>query len=428
MTGRIPISRVAVILTAILLLSGCATLAVIGGVRKAPIAIHLVSALPAEVGAETSNLVALLNAAVADSAWPGGVLLAARDGKNFLHEAFGYHTYARQRPTTQGDIFDLASVTKVVATTSAVMRLVDSGHIRLDDKVVSYLPKFRGPDREQTRLKSSVTIRHLLTHTSGLPPFRLFYRISGTVENRLDSVYATPLDTLPETRYNYSDIGLILLGKLVESVNGQALDSFVDRTVLRPQGMKSSCFRPPASLMERIVPTEVDAEGRAGVIRGTVHDGNAFSLGGVAGHAGLFSTVADLAVFSQMMLNKGVYRDSLIFQPETVELFTRRANLIPGSSRCLGWDSPAGEASAGIYASSSSFGHTGYTGTSLWIDPDSQLIVILLTNAVHPNREWKYPKYFDWRQRIHSAVYECFPHPRRNPELELLARWASGSQ
>ncbi|MBA7627013.1 hypothetical protein ES703_34474 [subsurface metagenome] len=134
-------SRFAAFLTGMLLFSGCATLAVIGGVRKAPIAVHLVSALPAEVGAETSNLVALLNAAVADSAWPGGVLLAARDGKIFFHEAFGYHTYARQRPTTRGDIFDLASVTKVVATTSVVMRLVDSGHIRLDDKVVSYLPK-----------------------------------------------------------------------------------------------------------------------------------------------------------------------------------------------------------------------------------------------------------------------------------------------
>ena len=181
MTGRTSISRVAVILAAILLLSGCANLAVIGGVKKAPIAVHLVSALPAEVGAETSNLVTLLNAAVADSAWPGGVLLAARDGKIFIHETFGYHTYVRQRPTTRDDIFDLASVTKVVATTSAVMRLVDSGHIRLDDRVVSYLPKFRGPDREQTRLKSSVTIRHLLTHTSGLPPFRLFFKISGTM-------------------------------------------------------------------------------------------------------------------------------------------------------------------------------------------------------------------------------------------------------
>ncbi|UCH62834.1 MAG: serine hydrolase [Fidelibacterota bacterium] len=428
MTGRTLFNRVVVSLAAILLLSGCATLAVIGGARKAPIPVHLESALPAEVGAETSNLVALLNAAVEDSAWPGGILLAARDGKIFIHEAFGYHTYARQRPTARGDVFDLASVTKVVATTSAVMRLVDSGHIRLADKVVSYLPKFSGPDQQQTRLKEFVTVRHLLTHASGLPPFRPFYRISGSVENRLDSVYATPLDTLPETRYSYSDIGLILLGKLVESVTGQALDAFVDGAVFEPLGMNSTCFKPPDSLIERIVPTEVDAEGREGVIRGTVHDGNAFSLGGVAGHAGLFSTAADLAVFSQMMLNWGVYRDSLIFQPETVQLFTRRANLIKGSSRCLGWDSPAGEASAGVYASSNSYGHTGYTGTSLWIDPDSRLIVILLTNAVHPNREWKDPKYFDWRQRIHSAVYECFPRPRRNPELELKARWASGSQ
>ena len=426
MTSKTSIGRVVVILAAILLLSGCATLAIIGSIREAPSAVHLVSALPAEVGAETSNLVALLNAAVADSAWPGGVLLAARDGKIFIHEAFGYHTYARQRPTARDDIFDLASITKVVATTSAVMRLVDSGHIRLDDKVVSYLPKFRGPEREQTRLKSSVTIRHLLTHTSGLPPFRLYYRIPGTVENRLDSIYATPLDTPPETRYNYSDIDLILLGRLVERLTGQALDAYVDSAVFGPLGMNSTCFKPPASLMKRIVPTEVDAEGREGVIHGTVHDGNAFSLGGVAGHAGLFSTAADLAVFSQMMLNKGIYRDSLIFQPETVELFTRRAGLVPGSSRCLGWDSPADEATAGIYASANSFGHNGYTGTSLWIDPDNQIFVILLTNAVHPYREWKYPKYFDWRQRIHSAVYECFSNPVANPDLKLRERWVSG--
>ena len=396
--------------------------------KEPPPAVHLLRVMPEEVGANTAQISALLKQAVADSAWPGGVLLATKDGKIFIHEAFGYHTYAKERPTTRGDIFDLASVTKVVATTSAIIKLTDDGLINLDDKVVSHFPRFRSPDKEQTRLKTTVTIRHLLTHTSGLPPFRLFYKMPGTVENRLDSIYATPLDTLPEARYNYSDIGLIILGKLVEKVTGQTLDAFVDSTVFRPLGMNSTYFNPPVSRMKRIVPTEVDAEVREGVIRGTVHDGNAFSLGGVAGHAGLFSTAADLAIFSQMMLNGGIYRDSVIFQPEMVQLFTRRANVIEGSSRCLGWDSPAGEASAGIYASPASFGHTGFTGTSLWIDPDSQMIVILLTNAVHPHRDWKTPKYYDWRQRIHSTVYECFPNPKRNPDLKLKERWAAGTQ
>ena len=395
--------------------------------EEPPPAVHLLRVRPEEVGTNTAQISALLKQAVADSAWPGGVLLAAKDGKIFIHEAFGYHTYAKEHPTTRGDIFDLASVTKVVATTSAIMKLTDDGLINLDDKVVSHFPRFRGPDREQTRLKATVTIRHLLTHTSGLPPFRLFYKMPGTVENRLDSIYATPLDTLPEAWYNYSDIGLIVLGKLVEKVTGQTLDQFVQDSIYQRLGMNSTYYNPPVDRLKRIVPTEY-SETEGGFVRAHVHDENAHSIGGVSGNAGLFSTAADLAIFSQMMLNGGIYRDSLIFQPETVQLFTRRANVIEGSSRCLGWDSPEGEASAGIYASSNSYGHTGYTGTSLWIDPDNQIIVILLTNAVHPHRDWKTPKYYDWQQRINSAVYECFPNPKRNPDLELKERWAAGIQ
>jgi beta-glucosidase-like glycosyl hydrolase/CubicO group peptidase (beta-lactamase class C family) len=385
---------------------------------------HLVRVLPEEIGVETSRVDNLLSQAVADSAWPGGVLLAARDGRIFIHESFGSHTYAKQHPTTRGDIFDLASVTKVVATTSAAMKLQEQGGLNLDDKVVSYLPEFQGPDPENTRLKSSVTIRHLLTHTSGLPGWRPIYKIQETVANRLDSLYALPLDTLPGTHYEYSCMGMITMGKVVERITGQTLSQFVQDSIFQRLGMMSTYFNPPSERLKRIVPTEF-SEAENGFVKGHVHDENAHSLGGAVGNAGLFSTAADLAILSQMMLNGGVYRDSVIFQPHTVEIFTKRANVITGNSRCLGWDSPAGEASAGVYASSNSYGHTGFTGTSLWIDPDNHMFVILLTNAVHPHRDWKTPKYYDWRQRIHSAVYECFPDVARNPDLGLKARWAT---
>ncbi|MCK4578486.1 MAG: serine hydrolase, partial [Candidatus Marinimicrobia bacterium] len=379
--------------------------------------------MPYEVEADISSIPGLLQAAVADSAWPGGVLLGIKDGQIFIHEAFGYHTYAKNEPDARGDIFDLASITKVVATTSAIMKLYDCGKLKLDDQITKFMPEFRGPTREQTRLKSSITIRNLITHTAGLPPFKAFYQMEGSVSARLDSIYQTALDTIPGVATVYSDIGIIILGKLVERLSGMTLAAFVDSNIFQPLGMTSTYFNPPAQRMKRIVPTEYSIDEQQ-FVRGHVHDENAYSLGGIAGHAGLFSTAADLAIFAQMMMNKGAYRDSVVFLPNTVNLFTRRANVVAGSSRCLGWDSPEGEASSGVYASSNSYGHTGFTGTSLWIDPDNEIIVILLTNAVHPERSWKHPKYYDWRQRIHSAVYESLPDQVRNPELELKQRWA----
>ncbi|MCH8024126.1 MAG: serine hydrolase [Candidatus Marinimicrobia bacterium] len=379
--------------------------------------------MPFEVAAVTDPVTRLVREAVADSAWPGGVLLAAKGGKVFIHEAFGYHTYPRNEPTRRGDIFDLASLTKTVGTTSAIMKLYHDGRLELDEKVVHYLPEFRGPTPTQSRLKAQVTIRHLLTHSAGLPPFRQFFLMEGTIASRLDSVYATPLDTVPGAATIYSDIGFITLGKIVERLTGLSLDVYLDSVIFKPLGMNSTYFNPPGERLARIVPTEYSQLDSNLLVHGYVHDENAWSLGGVAGHAGLFSTAADLAILAQMMLNGGVYRDSLIFGPETVARFTQRAEVIPGSSRCLGWDSPAGEASAGVYASSSSFGHTGFTGTSLWMDPENRLFVILLTNAVHPYRSWKHPKYYDWRQRIHSAVYQALPDQQRNPDLKLKDRW-----
>ena len=185
--------------------------------------------------------------------------------------------------------------------------------------------------------------------------------------------------------------------------------------------MNTTFYNPPSEKYHRVVPTEINPRGN--LIRSYVHDENAYSLGGVAGHAGLFSTAKDLGVYSQMMLNKGLYGWKRIFKPETVDLFTKRANVLEGSSRCLGWDSPSDKASGGVYLSDSSFGHTGFTGTSLWIDPENSVIVILLTNAVHPNRRSKDPVYYNWRQRIHSGVYESLGIVGKNPSLKWRKSW-----
>ena len=384
---------------------------------------EIIQVLPEEMGVKPKILNQLLDDAVQDNAWPGGVLLASKDGKIFFKEAFGYHTYEKIRETRTSDIFDLASITKVIVTTSAIMKLYEEGKIQLDDPVVKYLPEFKGKQVKYFDQKSKITIRNLMTHTAGLAPFKQFYLMDSSIEGRLDSLYNSEPETGIGEKMVYSDIGLITMGKLVEKVGGVTLDKIVDSLVFNPLGMNSSFYNPPKEKLYRIVPTEISNKYRIGLIHGEVHDENAHSIGGVAGHAGLFSTARDLARFSQMMLNKGIYGWTRIFKTETVNLFTKRANIVEGSSRCLGWDSPDGEASGGVYLSDKSFGHTGYTGTSLWIDPENQIIVILLTNAVHPNRSLKKPKYFDWRQRIHSAVYETLGFKKQNPNLKTKQRW-----
>ncbi len=378
--------------------------------------------MPYEIEADISSVTRLMAEAVEDSAWPGGVLLACKNGKVFIHHAQGTHTYGKFELTRKSDIFDLASITKVIATTSAAMKLVEKKALDLDAPVVKYLPEFKGDQPEHFEQKQKITLRHLLTHTAGLPPFRHYYNIKGQASVHLDSLLNTEPEIGLVEATKYSDVGLITLGKVIEKVSGLSLEVLTDSLIFSPLGMSTTLFNPPAEKMKRIVPTEYSTE-TGTYVRGLVHDENARSFNGVAGHAGLFSTAQDLAIFSQMMLNDGLYGWTRIFKPETVDLFTQKANLVEGSSRCLGWDSPAGEASGGVYLSDESFGHTGFTGTSLWIDPVNDMFVILLTNAVHPHRSYKKPKYYDWRQRIHSAVYEAVGVTERNNNLNWRPRW-----
>lgn len=367
---------------------------------------------------DTNKLRHLLEEAVSDSAWPGCVLYAAQNGETIFFDAVGFHTYKKEKPVRPDDIFDLASVTKVIATTSAVMKCYEQGLIDLDDPVQKYLPAFR----EKGENKQKITIRNLLTHTAGLPPFKQYFLMEADADARIDSVLRTQTIYAPGDTTVYSDVGLISLGKLIESVTGQPLDVFVQQQIFSPLGMTDTGYNPSKDKYERIVPTEINLL-TGTLIHGIVHDENSYSMGGVTGHAGLFSTAGDLAIFSQMMLNKGLYDSVRIFEPETVDLFTKRANITEHSSRCLGWDSPSGRASGGVYLSDASFGHTGFTGTSLWIDPENQIVVILLTNAVHPHRSWKSPKYYQWRQRIHSTVYEMLGFSKQNPKLEWIKEW-----
>ena len=379
--------------------------------------------LPAEAKADVSALELLLDQAIADSAWPGNVLLAAREGQVFYHDASGFHTYSKRRRMSPSDIFDLASISKAVSTTSAVMLLVEQNKISLDTQIKKIIPQFSQKKDDSSSAREKITVKHLLTHTAGFPAFKQYYLMDIEAEDILADICNTELVYDPGTKTIYSDLGLILLGAVIESVAGMPLDTFVAKHLFEPLGMSTSFYNPPDDKRKRIVPTEIVSGYRSGLIHGEVHDENAHKLGGVAGHAGLFSTASELARFAQMMLNNGQYGKKRIFKEKTVRQFTQRAMVDTSSSRCLGWDSPSGNASGGVYQSGNSYGHTGYTGTSLWIDPDHDLFVILLTNAVHPDRSYKDPTYFDWRQRIHSAVYESLGITKQNPKLTWRKQW-----
>jgi len=347
-------------------------------------AMTLRNAQPEEAGFQPEGLDEvgrLLDEFVQEGAFPGGVVAVGHRGALVYLHPFGRLSYDEDAQVVEEDtIYDLASLTKVVATTTMAMIMVDEGRLDLDEKVQDYLPLFTGPGKE------AVTVRHLLTHRSGVDWWAPLYEELEGSEEYLERIQSMELVFEPGTDYKYSDLGIILLGEILERVSGQPLGEFVRERVFEPLAMTDTLYRPGKDLLPRIAPTEDDAW-RGRMVCGEVHDENAFALGGVAPHAGLFSTAGDLARFTQMLLNGGVLEHHRIVSPETVELFTRRAG-DGESTRALGWDTKSPEKStAGSYFSPRSFGHTGFTGTSIWVDPDRQLFVILLTNRVHPTRD-----------------------------------------
>ncbi|MGH9389589.1 MAG: serine hydrolase, partial [Vicinamibacteria bacterium] len=363
---------------------------------------------PEEVGFSAEGLVRVQNVverAIAGGAAPGAVVLVARRGKIVLDQAFGRMTYEKDAARVTPDtLYDVASLTKVVVTTTLTMILYERGLLDLESPVVRYLPEFQGEGKDE------VLVKDLLAHSGGLlwwtDLFRKFEGKTAAEAKRgyLSSIYEMPLDYPPRSKMVYSDLGILLLGEILERVTGKDLEVLAKEEVLDPLGMNEAMYRPPASLRTRIAPTEVDPW-RGRLVNGEVHDENAFGLGGVAPHAGLFATARSLGAFAQMMLNGGAYGGRRLLEAGTIGLFTRRANLVPGSSRALGWDTRSEPSSAGALFSASSFGHTGFTGTSLWIDPERELFAILLTNRVHPTRE--NPKITELRPAFHDAVVEA---------------------
>ncbi|MBA3646046.1 MAG: serine hydrolase [Gemmatimonadaceae bacterium] len=332
---------------------------------------------PTSVGMSEVRLEAIervVKRGISAGGFPGAAVIVGRKGSTVLDEGFG--TLSWNDPQDPVDphrtLYDIASLSKVVGTTTAMMILYDEKKVDLDTPVVRYLPTFGGG------LKDNITIRQLLTHTSGLPAGRDLYRIAHSPIEARAALLATPLEYAPGQTYVYSDLGADVLALIVEVVAGETLDTFLQRRVFGPLGMGQTFYRPADSVKYRTAPTAIDPP-RGYPIRGEVHDENAWALGGVAGHAGLFSTASDLAVFAQMMLNGGEYNGVQIVSKPTVDLFTKRAF----GHRALGWDTADGDFGSGRYLGASAYGHTGFTGTSIWIDPDRQMFMILLTNRIH---------------------------------------------
>lgn len=337
----------------------------------------LPSKAPDAVGMSASRLESIdrvVQRGIKAGGYPGAAVVVGRKGAAVWQKGFGNLSWTEASGSVDPDrtIYDVASLSKVIGTTTAVMVLYDEKKIDLDAPVFRYLPAFSGG------MKDAVTVRDLLTHRSGLPAGRDLWRKARSPSEAREMILATPLEYRPNAGYIYSDLGADVLGMIVEEVSGQRLDIFLTNRVFGPLGMHDTFYRPADSLRYRIAPTEITPP-RGYPLRGEVHDENAYALGGIAGHAGLFSTAADISIFAQMMLNGGTYDGVQIISDSTVSLFTRRT----AGHRALGWDTADGDYGSGKYLTERAYGHTGYTGTSIWIDPDREMFVVLLTNRVH---------------------------------------------
>jgi CubicO group peptidase (beta-lactamase class C family) len=371
---------------------------------------------PPALARDFSVAAELLAKAVEEGAFPGCVAASGSSRELFWIAGFGRLDEAGGPPATAATLYDLASLTKVVGTTSVILALTRDGKLSPGDKVAKHLPEFAGAPPASgagrpadAAWREQVTIEHLLTHSSGLPAWRPFHREVRSYGELLARVLAEPLEVEPGTRERYSDLGFILLGEIAARAGGRPLEELERTLVFEPLGLAETLRSPPPELLARIAPTE-RAPGGEGFIHGIVHDENSRAAEGRTGHAGLFSTARDLAAFAAELLRcqRG---EGVLFPRELAVEFTRRRGLVEGSSRALGWDTPSRSSSAGEILSPRSFGHTGFTGTSLWIDPERDLYVILLSNRVHPSRDSR--GILEVRPRLADAVARAAGAGRR---------------
>ena len=357
---------------------------------------------------------AVLESAIASHAFPAASVAITKEGKLIALKALGKFTYEGTPPLSRsvrqgGDfdiapstLFDVASLTKVLATTTMAAILYERGLLELEAPVIGVIPEFLVDScGEPDPRRREVTFRMLLAHSSGLPAYEKVFLKAHSREDLLVAAFTMPLSADPATRAEYSDVGFILLGAALERLAGESLDIFGQREIFGPLAMTNTTFNPPKEMRSKIPPTADDRTFRNRIIQGEVQDENAFVLGGVAGHAGLFSTSEDVACFAHAMLLGG----SPILRPETVALFIRRESTPAGTSRALGWDTPSAPSQSGKYFGPRSYGHLGYTGTSLWIDPERQLSITLLTNRTWPDCSNQAIKQV--RPKFHDAVIEA---------------------
>lgn len=344
------------------------------------------------------NAFRILSEAIEARSFPACSVAVTVRGELVAHQALGRFTFEGDSPAVSSDsIFDLASVTKVAPTTAMAMILYERGVLDLEAALVAIVPEFAAGDPR----RSGVTIRMLLAHSSGLPAYEKLFLRTQSREGLLELAFTTRLVADPGTHAEYSDIGFIVLGTALQRLADEALDTFCQREIFGPLAMSHTGFNPAKTLRDSIPPTADDRTFRHRMIQGEVQDENASVLGGVAGHAGMFSTAEDMARFAHAMLNGGYP----ILRPETVDLFARRESSPAGTSRALGWDTPSAPSQSGKYFGPRSFGHLGYTGTSLWIDPDRQLSITLLTNRTWPDCQNQAIKKI--RPAFHDAVIEA---------------------
>lgn len=342
----------------------------------------------------------LMFKAIQDSAFPGAVLLVGFKDQVVFHKAYGRYTYNNDSPViTEETMFDMASVSKVIGTTTAAMMLYDEEKLDLDEYVKFYLPEFGNNG------KDSIKVRNLLLHNAGLTAWKPFYKKLTMKQEVIDSIMRDTLIYPIGKEYVYSDLGMITLQQIIERISGRQLNEYLREELFAPLKMNHTMYSPPKGLWKNCAPTEVDNYWRNKTMQGEVHDEAAYLLNGVAGHAGLFSTANDLSVFFQMLRNGGVYNDKRYIKNETIDNWTTVQNA-EQSKRGLGWDTKSEEkSSAGHFFSMNSFGHTGFTGTSVWADKDNDVYVILLTNRVYPTRN--NPKLIYFRPKIHDAIFKA---------------------